>query len=57
MCRRAAVCCGCPEDVVEAVNAKKGSPSIRFIQYNVDQTGNGIDASDINAVVNKVMGK
>ena len=44
-------------DVVEAVNAKKGSPSIRFIQYNVDQTGNGIDASDINAVVNKVMGK
>lgn len=44
-------------DVVEAVNAKKGSPSVRFIQYNVDQTGNGIDASDINAVVNKVMGK
>ena len=44
-------------DVVEAVNAKKGSPSFRFLQYNVDQTGNGVDTSDINAVVNKALGK
>ena len=44
-------------DIVEAVNAKRNAPSTRFIQYNVDQTGNGVDASDINAIVNKVMGK
>ena len=44
-------------DVVEAVNAKKGLPSFRFLQYNVDQTGNGVDTSDINAVVNKALGK
>ena len=44
-------------DIVEAINAKKNTPSTRFVQYNVDQTGNGIDASDINAIVNKTMGK
>ena len=44
-------------DIVEAINAKKNTPSTRFVQYNVDQTGNGVDASDINAIVNKTMGK
>ena len=44
-------------DIVEAINAKNNAPSPRFIQYNVDQTGNGVDASDINAIVNKAMQK
>ena len=44
-------------DIVEAINAKNNAPSPRFIQYNVNQTGNGVDASDINAIVNKAMQK
>ena len=42
-------------DLVEALNAKKGTPSTRFIQYNADQTGNGVDANDIKAIVEKIM--
>lgn len=42
-------------DLVEALNAKKGMPSTRFIQYNADQTGNGVDANDIKAIVEKIM--
>lgn len=42
-------------DLVEALNAKNGTPSTRFIQYNADQTGNGVDANDIKAIVEKIM--
>jgi hypothetical protein len=44
-------------DVVEVVNAIDGKPSDRFLQYNADQDGNGVDASDVNAIVDIIMQK
>ena len=44
-------------DVVEVVNAVNGKPSNRFLQYNADQTGNGIDANDVKAIVDIIMQK
>ena len=42
-------------DVVEVVNAVDGKPSNRFLPYNADQTGDGIDASDVDAIVNIIL--
>ena len=44
-------------DVVEVVNAVNGKPSNRFLPYNADQNGNGVDASDVNAIVDIIMQK
>lgn len=44
-------------DVVEAVNAVNGRPSDRFLQYNADLNGNGVDASDVKAIVDIIMQK
>ena len=44
-------------DVVEVVNAVNGKPSDRFLPYNADQTGNGVDANDVKAIVDIIMQK
>ena len=44
-------------DVVEVVNAVNGKPSNRFLPYNADQTGNGVDTSDVKAIVDIIMQK
>lgn len=45
-------------DVVETVNAVKGSPSESFFLPNADQNGNKqADANDVRVIVNIIMGR
>ena len=44
-------------DIVEVGNAVEGKPSERFLPYNADMDGNGIDASDVDAIVDGIMQK
>ena len=44
-------------DVVEVVNAVDDKPSDRFLQFNADQDGNGVDADDANSIVDIIMQK
>ena len=44
-------------DIVEVVNAVEGKPSERFLPYNADMDGNGIDVDDVNAIVDSIMQK
>lgn len=44
-------------DVVEVVNAVDDKLSDRFLQFNADQNGNGVDADDANSIVDIIMQK
>ena len=43
-------------DIVETINAVRGNPSMRFIEFNADANSDGkIDSKDIEAIKNIIL--